>query len=244
MFSARRTSTSFSRLASSRCAPLSSVCATMVMRAISSFSVGPTVSESILMARRRAREETRLRTPGLFSTYATSVCMFSRFLLWLGRRFNERIVRPANHVAQGGASGNHGVDGIFLLDAEVDQHGFRRFARGADGRQHFSALGDALSADAESIGERRKIGRDQRSGNVALVVEKFLPLTNHTEITVVDDGDLDVDFLLDDRRQFAHGHLESAIAHDDPDFGIGLGKFRANRGGKRKTHRAKPAGSD
>src|SRR6266568_808103 len=47
MFSARRTSTSFSRLASSRCAPLSSVCATMVMRAISSFSVGPTENEEI-----------------------------------------------------------------------------------------------------------------------------------------------------------------------------------------------------
>jgi hypothetical protein len=28
-----------------------------------------------LMARRRAREETRLRTPGLFSTYAISVCI-------------------------------------------------------------------------------------------------------------------------------------------------------------------------
>ena len=35
---------------------------------IDSLTVGPTVRESMLMARRRAREETRFNTPGLFST--------------------------------------------------------------------------------------------------------------------------------------------------------------------------------
>jgi hypothetical protein len=30
-----------------------------------------------LIANRRASEDTRFNTPGLFSTYATSVCMFS-----------------------------------------------------------------------------------------------------------------------------------------------------------------------
>src|ERR1700693_3506650 len=49
----------------------------MVMRAMASFSVGPTVSESILMVRRRAKEATGFRTPGLVSTYATRVCMLS-----------------------------------------------------------------------------------------------------------------------------------------------------------------------
>src|SRR5216683_3273797 len=122
IFSARRTSTSFSRLASRRCAPFSSVCATIVMRAISSFSVGPTVSESILMA--------------------------------------KRIVRAANHVTQRSSGSYHGINGVFLLHAEVDQYGFCGFARGPYGGHHLSALGDALAADAKSIGESCKIRRD------------------------------------------------------------------------------------
>src|SRR5713101_5348871 len=170
--------------------------------------------------------------------------MFSLFLLWLRRRFHERIVRPADHVAQGSARGNHGVDGIFLLDAEIDQHGFVRFARGADGGHHFSPLGNALAADAEGIRERGKIRRDERSGHVALVVEELLPLADHAEIAVIDDGDLDVDLFLDDGSQFAHGHLEPAITHDDPYFGAGLCEFRADGGWKSKTHGAESAGSD
>jgi len=39
-------------------------------------------------------------------------------------------------------------------------------------------------------------------------VEKFLPLANHAEITIVNDGDIDLQILLHHRRQFAHGHLE------------------------------------
>src|SRR5260221_11532653 len=66
----------------------------MVMRATASFSVGPTVRESMLMARRRAREETRFRTPGLFSTYAISVCICSSSFEFcvLSPKYNAKIV--------------------------------------------------------------------------------------------------------------------------------------------------------
>src|SRR6202163_1650889 len=174
MFSARRTSTSFSRLASRRCAPFSSVCATMVMRAMASFSVGPTVSESILMASRRAREATRFRTPGLFSTYATSVCMLSSSSSGLGCGFHERAIGAANHFVQGTSGGHHGIDGIFLLDPEIDQDGFGGFARGANGGDYVGARGDALSANAEGVGQRGKIRSHERRGDVTLVVKEFL----------------------------------------------------------------------
>src|SRR5208283_765089 len=49
----------------------------MVMRDTSVFSVRPTVSESMLNARRRKSEATRVRTPGLFSTCTTKV-----FIIW------------------------------------------------------------------------------------------------------------------------------------------------------------------
>ena len=54
--------------ASSRRAPYSSVSATTVIRETSAVSVCPTVSDSMLNARRRNSEATRLSTPGLLST--------------------------------------------------------------------------------------------------------------------------------------------------------------------------------
>src|SRR5229473_5990791 len=170
--------------------------------------------------------------------------MFSRFLLRLRRRFDEWVVGTADHVAQGSAGGDHGIDGIFLFDTEVDQHGFGRFAGGADSWHHFTTLGDAFAANAECIGERGKIRRHERSGDVALVVEELLPLADHTQKPVVDDGDLDVDFFLDDGGQLAHGHLESAIARHDPDFSFGFRELCPNGRRKGKAHGAESAGSD
>src|ERR1700727_2224597 len=144
----------------------------MVMRAISSFSVGPTVSESILMARRRASEATRLSTPGLFSTYATSVCMRLSLSLWFSGGLYQRVVRPADHVMQRSAGSHHGIHRIFLFHSEVDQYRFLSFARRANRRYHFGSRGDALSANTKGVGQRRKIGSDQRRGDITLIVEK------------------------------------------------------------------------
>src|SRR5580704_19112592 len=112
--------------------------------------------------------------------------------LWLRCRFDEWIIGAANHFVERCAGGNHWVDGIFLLDAEVDEYRFAGLARGANRREYIATLGDALAADSESVRQRCKIGRDQRRGDITLIVEKFLPLTDHAEIAVVDDGDLDV----------------------------------------------------
>ena len=68
MSSTRRTGTSLYRCASSRRAPYSSVSTTTVIRDRPGVSVWPTVSDSMLKARRRNNEATRLRTPGLLST--------------------------------------------------------------------------------------------------------------------------------------------------------------------------------
>src|ERR1700681_572667 len=118
--------------------------------------------------------------------------------LWLRCRFDERVIGTANHFVKRCAGGDHWIDGIFLLDAEVDENGFLGFARGANGREHIAARSDALAADAESVRQRGKIRRYERRGHVTLIVEKFLPLADHAEKTVVDNGDLDVDFFLDD----------------------------------------------
>ena len=73
MFSTRRTGTSLYRFASSRRAPYSSVSTTTVMRETPACSVRPTVSDSMLNARRRNSDATRFSTPGLLSTYTANV---------------------------------------------------------------------------------------------------------------------------------------------------------------------------
>src|ERR1700704_2881946 len=92
------------------------------MRETPGVSVWPTVSDSMLKARRRNNDATRFRTPGLLSTYTANVCIFLGLaprLLVLRRLDNRR--RPANHLVQVGSGRHHRVDGVFLLDAEIDQ---------------------------------------------------------------------------------------------------------------------------
>ena len=68
MFSTRRTGTSFVRWASRRRAPYSSVSTTTVILDMPAVWVRPTVSDSMLNARRRKSDDTRFNTPGLLST--------------------------------------------------------------------------------------------------------------------------------------------------------------------------------
>src|SRR5580658_9000292 len=92
----------------------------MVIRETSGFSVRPTVSESMLNARRRNSEATRVSTPGLFSTYTTNV--FSIGFSGIRRRFDDRA-RSANHFVQRRAGRDHRVHRIFLLHLEVNSTG-------------------------------------------------------------------------------------------------------------------------
>src|ERR1700683_4188676 len=112
----------------------SSASVTMVMRDTSGFSVRPTVSESMLNARRRNSEATRVSTPGLFSTYTTNV--FSIGFSSVRRRLDDRV-RTANHFVQGRARRDHRVHRIFLLHLEIDQYRTFVFVRHFYGRYDF-----------------------------------------------------------------------------------------------------------
>src|SRR6516225_3128867 len=98
----------------------------MVMRDTSGFSVRPTVSESMLKARLRNKDATRVSTPGLFSTYTTNV--FSIGLLV--RRCLDDWTGSADHFMQSRSRSNHGINRVFLLDLKIDQHGSIVLARG------------------------------------------------------------------------------------------------------------------
>src|SRR5579872_6513667 len=100
------------------------------MRETSGFSVRPTVSESMLKARRRNSEATRVSTPGLFSTYTTYVfSMVSLFvvstqlhvyLFILGGLHN--LAGPPDHLMQRRSRRHHGIHRVLLFHPEVDEH--------------------------------------------------------------------------------------------------------------------------
>src|SRR5205814_2211532 len=123
-------------------------------------SVCPTVSESMLNARRRNSEAMRFRTPGRSSTYTTNECFFSVGSLTVSLirgRFHQRAGAPDQGM-QIGTGWNHGVHGIFLLDAKVDQSCAGMIPRGFQSGQHLAALADRKRGNAVGIRELHEIG--------------------------------------------------------------------------------------
>ncbi len=92
--------------------------------------------------------------------------------------------------------------------------------------------------------ELHEVRSAQRRRRVAAAVEELLPLANHAEIAVVDDGHVDLDPLLRAGGELGGGHLEAAVADDDPHFFLGVRELRADRGGKGEAHRPEAARRD
>src|SRR5271165_1559404 len=133
--------------------------------------------------------------------------------------FDERIVaRSANHFMQRGAGGDHGIDGILLLDKEIDQERTLALARGLYRWQHLAACTHRDAGNAVRVGKLDEIRTEDRRGLIVLLVEELLPLPHHAEVSVVDDGNVDVEVLLRDGGQLGGSHLKAAVSGDDPDF--------------------------
>src|ERR1700677_4230738 len=223
----------------------SSQLTTIVIREMSSCSVGPTASESMLKLRRGNSPAILTRAPGLFSTSTDSVCLVI-FLLLGGRRFaggssfgrSAPVGRQAAReldVVVGRAGRDHGPDhGVPVHDevhhdrAVVDLHGL------LDHLVHVARLLTAQARAVVRLGELDEV-RDPRARRptrrgrlaavkigvgVALVVEQRLPLPDHAEAAVVDDRDLDRDPLDGAGGQLLVGHLEAAVAVDRPHGGV------------------------
>src|SRR5579862_6881644 len=229
----------------------SSQLTTIVMREISSCSVGPTASESMLKLRRANSPAALTRTPGLFSTSTLSVCLV------IGTSPVGRNAARGLDVIVGRAGRDHGPDHGVLVHHEVDHH--RPVVDGhgpLDRLVHLAGLfaPDALAAvglgQLDEVGDTgagrllRLGGAVQVGVGVALVVEQRLPLPDHAEAAVVDDGDLDRDALDGAGGQLLVGHLEAAVAVDGPHGSLRAAHLGAHGGGHGEAHGAQPAGVD
>src|ERR1700677_4224491 len=241
----------------------SSQLTTIVMREISSCSVGPTASESMLKLRRENSPAIRTRTPGLFSTSTDSVWYVTLCLpLACARSFlrTSPVGREAAReldVVVGRAGRDHGPDHGVLVHHEVQDHWPVVDGHGPfDHPVNLAGLlaPDALAAvrlgqldEVRDPGAARlaRLRRHVQVGvGVALVVEQRLPLPDHAEAAVVDDRDLDRDALQGAGGQLLVGHLEAPVAVDGPHRGVRAADLGAHGGGHGEAHRAQTAGVD
>src|SRR3954470_7241256 len=207
---------------------------TIVMRERWGFSVGPRARYSLLNPRRLNSAETRARTPDLFSTRTESVW---RVMVWAPS--DLVVAEDRAHVARGqdvvvaGAGRDHGPDLGVVADHEVDDHRCVVDRHGLLDHRVDVVLALAAQPDAaHRLGEQDEIGDAHRLGRaigvlrvqlgvgVATLVEEGLPLPDHAEVAVVDDGDLDRDALDRAGGQLLVGHLEAAVAVDGPHRGL------------------------
>src|SRR5690625_4220932 len=167
----------------SRASPWAST--TTVIRDRPSTSDGPTVSDSMLNARRANSPETRLRTPG---TSWTNTDRVWRCILGLLVPFRGHVPGYLNLVIRD-TGGHHWPHHRVSRYDEVDDHGAI-----VDLHRFFDGRGDIFfffNADADSavgFGELDEVGYPHRvctgvevGGGVPRVVEQRLPLPHHAQ---------------------------------------------------------------
>ena len=75
-------------------------------------------------------------------------------------------------------------------------------------------------------------------------VDELLPLPDHAQLVVVEQGDLDRNVVLDERHEFLNGHLQAAVADDRPRLLVGATDCRSHRRGQPKAHGPQAARAD
>src|ERR1700761_1555755 len=254
---------------------------TIVIREISSCSVGPTASESMLNPRRENSPEILTRTPGLFSTSTDSVCLLIVVLplllllalgwtavLLVGAPVGGQVAGEQDGVVAGAGRDHRPHHGVAVHDevdhhrAVVDLHGLldhRVHVLGPLTAERGAAVGLSQLHEVRDPGpgqrprglrrprhRARQVGRGagpaQVGVGVALAVEQGLPLADHAEGAVVDDGDLDRDALQGAGGQLLVWHLQAAVAGDRPRAGVPLADLGPHRGRGRLAHGARATG--
>src|SRR3954462_317330 len=164
-----------------------------VTREMSSSSVGPTVSVSMLKPRRANRPAIRVRTPGLFSTRIDSVCLrpvrptpeASSSSREMSSCVPGSPIALAHHVPRGLAGGDHRVRVLLAGDPDVDHD---RPVRGQRALEVLDQRGLVLEADPRGpvgVGELDEVREAPHVDlRVPLVPEQLLPLADHAQVAV------------------------------------------------------------
>src|SRR5215211_7372433 len=149
-----------------------------------------------------------------------------------------------DHLVDGHARRDHGVDVRLGVDVEVQDRAAFLLLRPPHGRPDVVALADGAPGETVGGGELLVVWPGYGRLGVAAVVEELLPLANHPEVTVVQDGDLDVQPEVPYRRELLDVHLDPAVAGYDPHGIFGIGESHAHSRRQREAHGAEAPARD
>src|SRR5215213_6700136 len=146
-----------------------------------------------------------------------------------------------DHLVDRHARWDHGVHVRLRVDVEVEEGAPFLLVRPPDSVHDAVSLADGASREAVSGGEPFVVRARYWRLGVAAVVEELLPLADHPEVAVVQDGDLYVQPELLYCGELLDVHLDAAVAGDDPDGVFGISERHAHRRRQREAHRAEAA---
>src|SRR5215208_5943653 len=149
-----------------------------------------------------------------------------------------------DHLVDGHARRDHGVHVGLRVDVEVEHGAPFLLLSPPDGLLDAVALADRTPREAIGGGESFVVWPGYGRLGVTAVVEELLPLADHPEVAVVQDGDLYVQPELPDRGELLDVHLDAAVAGDYPDGIIGIRERHAHRRRQREAHRAEASARD
>src|SRR5215208_5997495 len=134
-----------------------------------------------------------------------------------------------DHLVDGHARWDHGVDVRLGVDVEIQESAAFLFLRPPHGRPDVVSLSDGAPGQPVGGGELLVVGPGYGRLGVAAVVEELLPLADHPEVTVVQNGDLYVQPEVPYRGELLEVHLDAAVAGYDPHGIFGVGEGHAHR---------------
>src|SRR5215211_6970292 len=149
-----------------------------------------------------------------------------------------------DHLVDGHARWDHGVDVCLGVDVEVQDGAAFLLLRPLNRCLDVVAFADGAPGEPVGGGELLVVGPGYGRLRVAAVVEKLLPLADHPQVTVVQNGDLYVQPEVPYRGELLDVHLDAAVAGDDPHRVFWIGECHARRRGQGEAHRAETPASD
>src|SRR5215213_8647544 len=149
-----------------------------------------------------------------------------------------------DHLVDGHARGDHGVDISLGVDVEVQDGAAFLLLRPPHGRLDVVALADGAPGEPVGGGKLLVVRPGYGRLGVAAVVEELLPLADHPEVTVVQNGDLYVQPEVPYRGELLDVHLDAAVTGYDPDGVFRIGESHAHRRWQREAHRAEAPARD
>ena len=104
---------------------------------------------------------------------------------------------------------------------------------------------DPRGTNPVSFGQFHEVGSEvQVNVAVTFLKKDLLPLANHPQSAIIDDGDLDRNAVLHNGGEVVQGHLESAVAHDGDHLSIGKCHLRTHGRRDAIAHRTESAGRE